>query len=83
MICPTEILTLGSEAVKAQGMTLVCCEGGEGGLAPITHYHCNVMGCNAVRLITTIVMYYCPLLTTITMQRNVILCNVMIKHLLL
>ena len=29
MISPTEILTLRSEAVKAQATTLVCCEGSE------------------------------------------------------
>ena len=36
MISPTEILTLRSEAVKAQATTLVCCEGSECALVAIT-----------------------------------------------
>ena len=36
MISPTEILTLRSEAVKVEATTLVCCEGSECALVPIT-----------------------------------------------
>ena len=59
MISPTEILTLRSEALKAQATTLVCFEGSECALVPITPTtSVIVMYCNAMVAITPNYYYY-------------------------